>query len=73
MTFKPGAMTDYELRREIEHHRALMADLSPSAPARASLQFALDAFLRECDERRELRSAPISPAEAECLDEAGSG
>ena len=49
MTFKPGAMTDYELKAEIEHHRALMADLSPQAPARASLQLALDAFLKECD------------------------
>jgi len=26
-------MTDYELKAEIERHRALMADLSPDAPA----------------------------------------
>ncbi len=58
MTFKPGAMTDYELKAEIEHHRALMEDLSPEAPARTSLQLAVDAFLKECEERRELRSAP---------------
>ena len=62
MTFKPGAMTDYELKAEIERHRALMADLSPDAPARDALELALDAFLDECEERRELRSA--RPAEA---------
>ena len=65
MTFKPGAMTDYELKAEIERHRALMADLSPQAPARAALQLALDAFLKECEERRELRSA--RPAQAETV------
>jgi hypothetical protein len=64
MTFKPGAMTDYELKAEIERHRALMANLSPGALARASLQVALDAFLKECDERRELRSAPVASVEA---------
>jgi hypothetical protein len=64
MTFTPGAMTDYELKAEIEHHRALMADLSPQAPARASLQLALDAFLKECGERRELRSARVAQADA---------
>jgi hypothetical protein len=64
MTFKPGAMTDYELKAEIEHHRALMAGLSPDAPARAALELALDAFLDECVERRELRSAPVASAEA---------
>jgi hypothetical protein len=63
MTFSPGAMTDYELKAEIEHHRALMKDLSPQAPARTSLQLALDAFLKECDERRELRAVPITEAE----------
>jgi hypothetical protein len=57
MTFKPGTMTDYELKAEIERHRALMAGLSPDAPARAALELALDAFLDECEERRELRSA----------------
>ena len=56
MTLQPGAMTDYELRREIEHHRGLIADLSPEAPARESLQAALNAYLDECEERVELRS-----------------
>jgi hypothetical protein len=63
MTFKPGAMTDYELKSEIEHHRALMEDLSPKAPARTSLQLALDAFLKECDERHALRTARLTQAE----------
>lgn len=57
-------MTDYELKAEIEHHRALVGDLSPQAPARASLQLALDAFLKECEERRELRSVRVARAEA---------
>jgi hypothetical protein len=57
-------MTDYELRQEIEHHRALMADLSPNAPARTSLQLALDAFLKECDERRAFRSVRVPQADA---------
>jgi hypothetical protein len=70
MTFKPGAMTDYELRDEIEHHRALMADLSPTAPARTSLQLALDAFLNECEERRELRSVRVPQADAPYPDDA---
>ncbi len=64
MTFKPGAMTDYELKAEIERHRSLMAGLSPQAPARAALELALDAFLDECEERRELRSAPVASADA---------
>jgi hypothetical protein len=63
-------MTDYELREEIEHHRALMADLSPSAPARASLQLALDAFLKECDERRTFRSVRVPRADAPFPDDA---
>lgn len=62
MTFTPGAMTDSELKREIEHHRALIAELSLTAPARASLQEALDTFLKECDERRRLRSAHLGRA-----------
>lgn len=70
MTFKPGAMTDSELKQEIEHHRALMADLSPTAPARASLQLALDAFLTECEERRELRSVRVPQADAPYPDDA---
>jgi hypothetical protein len=70
MTFKPGAMTDSELKTEIEHHRALMADLSPTAPARASLQLALDAFLNECEERRELRSVRVPQADAPYPDDA---
>jgi hypothetical protein len=70
MTIRPGTMTDYELRQEIEHHRALMADLSPHAPARASLQLALDAFLKECDERRELRSVRVAQADAPYPDDA---
>jgi signal transduction histidine kinase len=49
-------MTDYELRREIEHHRGLISELSPDAPARKSLQAALNAYLGECEERVELRS-----------------
>jgi signal transduction histidine kinase len=56
MTVQPGAMTDYELRREIEHHRGLIANLSPEAPVRKSLQAALDAYLDECEERVEVRS-----------------
>jgi hypothetical protein len=52
-------MTDSELRREIQHHRALIEELSPSAPARATLEESLGAFLKECDERRILRSAPL--------------
>jgi hypothetical protein len=63
MTFKPGAMTDYELKAEIERHQALMADLSPGAPARAAIELALDAFFDECEERRELRSAPVASVE----------
>jgi hypothetical protein len=70
MTFKPGAMTDYELRTEIEHHRALMADLSPVAPARVSLQLALDAFVKECEERRDLRSVRVPQADAPYPDDA---
>jgi hypothetical protein len=70
MTFAPAAMTDYELKAEIEHHRELMADLSPQAPARASLQLALDAFLKECEERRELRSARVAQAEVTFPDDA---
>jgi hypothetical protein len=70
MTFAPGAMTDYELKAAIEHHRALMVDLSPDAPARATLQLALDAFLKECDERRELRSVRVAQAETAFPDDA---
>jgi hypothetical protein len=70
MTLMPGAVTDYELKAEIEHHRALIEDLSPQAPARASLQLALDAFLKECDERRELRSLRIARAEVAFPDDA---
>lgn len=62
MTFQPGAMTDSELKREIEHHRSLIAELSPTAPARASLEQALDSFLAECEERKQLRSAHLNRA-----------
>jgi hypothetical protein len=70
MTLRPGAMTDYELRREIEHHRGLIADLSPEAPARKSLQAALDAYLGECEERVELRSVNQAKVLAEYPDSA---
>jgi hypothetical protein len=70
MTFKPGAMTDYELKAEIEHHRALMEGLSPQAPARVTLQRALDAFLNECEDRRQIRSARIPSADAPFPDDA---
>ena len=56
MTLQPGAMTDYELSREIEYHRGLIADLPPEAPARKNLQTALEAYLSECEERVQLRS-----------------
>lgn len=70
MTHKPGAMTDYELKAEIEHCRTQMDDLSPDAPARVAVQLALDAFTRECDERRELRSIRVARAEAAFPDDA---
>ena len=59
MTFTPSAMTDSELKREIEHHRLLIAELSPTAPARKSLQEALQSFAKEREDRRLLRSAPL--------------
>lgn len=65
MNLQPGAMTDYELRREIEHHRGLIADLSPEAPARKSLQVALSAYLEECEERVKIRSVTRAQALAE--------
>jgi signal transduction histidine kinase len=68
MTLQPGAMTDYELRREIEHHRGLIADLSPEASARKSLQAALNAYLGECKERVELRSVNQAQVLAEYSD-----
>lgn len=57
MTVTPGAMTDSELKREIDHHQALIAELSPTAPARATLEQTLASFLNECADRRRLRTA----------------
>jgi hypothetical protein len=70
MTLQPGAMTDYELRREIEHHRGLIAELAPDAPARLSVQTALDAYLEECAERVKLRSVSRAQVLAEYPDDA---
>jgi signal transduction histidine kinase len=70
MAFNTGAMTDFELRREIEYHRTLISDLAPDAPARRSLQDALDAFLAECEERKQLRSVRVTTAAGQYPDDA---
>lgn len=70
MTFSPGAMTDSELKREIEHHRALIAELSTTAPARTALEEALDSFLKECEDRRALRSRRLAQAASQYPDNA---
>jgi hypothetical protein len=70
MAFNTGAMTDFELRREIEYHRTLLSDLASDAPARGSLQDALDAFLAECEERKQLRSVRVTTAADQYPDDA---
>ena len=71
MAFNTSAMTDFELHREIDYHRNLLSDLTENAPARGSLQEALDSFLAECEERKQIRSVRVAQAEAEYPDEAG--
>lgn len=48
----------------------MLPGLSPQAPARTSLKLALDAFLKECEERRELRSVRVPQADAPYPDDA---
>jgi hypothetical protein len=69
MTFKPGAMTNYELRDEIEHHRAHGRPfLNRSGQGIAST--GARRLSQGIEERRELRSVRVPQADAPYPDDA---